>query len=309
MKNDTMKTTTMLAIAGAMAGFAMGCGHAAVSPQLSAARATMHEARGGAASRLEPDELLVAQRTLTEAEGQEDGTPREAHLAYVAERQTRIAMSDARRDQLESGIAEDQDDYQHELERVARERGVALDVTQRALTARDETVARQRDTIAARDVALTAEQEARRVADARATDAMARLRELANVRQEATETIITLSGEVLFATGHSVLLPAALDRLSPVVEAMQATDETAVISGYTDARGSDELNRRLSQSRAESVRDYLIGQGIPSARIRAQGLGETNPIGSNDTVEGRAYNRRVEISLHAVTPTAPIAAR
>ncbi len=301
MTKNSMNTMKMFALAGAMAGLAMGCGHAAISPQLSGARATMEEARSGAAARLEPDELLIAQRTLNEAEGQEDGTPREAHLAYVADRQTRVAMADARRDQLESGIADDQHDYQRELERVARERGVALDETQRALSDRDQTVAQQQDTIAAHEVALTAEQAARRAAELRASDAMARLSALASVRVEATETIITLSGEVLFATGHSVLLPAALERLSPVADAMSASDETAVVSGYTDSVGTDEHNRTLSQSRADSVREYLISLGVPAARIRAQGLGESNPIASNDTVEGRAYNRRVEISLHPVT--------
>lgn len=305
IRNSTM---TMLAIAGAMAGATAGCGHAAISPQLSGARATMEEARSGAAARLEPDELLVAQRTLTEAEHAEDGSPREAHLAYVAERQTRMAMSDARRDAIEAGTVEDQHDYQRELERVARERGVALDVTQRQLADRDETVARQDDTIAQHEVALSAEQQARRDAEARATDAMARLRALATVREEPTETVITLSGEVLFRTGRSELLPEARDRLSPVADAMRATEQTAVISGFTDSVGTDEHNQALSQRRAEAVRDFLVSAGVPTASLRAEGRGEASPIATNDTVEGRAYNRRVEIALHPTTP-APVATR
>ena len=303
---------TMLALAGTMAGMSLGCGHAPISRQLTGARATMVEARAGAAARLEPDELLIAQRTLNEAEGQEDGSPREAHLAYLAERETRSAMSDARRVQLEQGVADDQTDYQHELERIARERGVALDVTQRALADRDQTVARQQDSIAAHEVALTAEQQARRDAEARATDAMARLRTLASVREEPTETIITLSGEVLFQTGLSALVPEARERLSPVADAMRASGETAVITGYTDSRGSVEHNRTLSQLRAESVRDFLIAAGVPTASIRAEGLGAANPVATNDTVEGRAYNRRVEIALRPSTRAAtssPVAAR
>lgn len=300
-QNSTMK---MLVLAGTITGATMGCGHAAISPQLSGARATMQEARSGASARLEPDELLVAQRTLNEAEQAEDGSPREAHLAYVADRQTRVAMSDARRDQLEQGATDDQHDYQLELERIARERGVALGQTQAQLADRDHTVAEQQVTIAQHEVALTAEQTARRAAEARATDAMARLRALASVREEPTETIVTLSGDVLFATGSATLLPAARDRLSPVADAMGATEQTAVISGFTDSRGTDAANQDLSRRRAESVRDYLVTAGVPTGRISAEGRGETNPIGSNDTVEGRAYNRRVEISLRPTTATA-----
>jgi len=66
------------------------------------------------------------------------------------------------------------------------------------------------------------------------------------------------------------------------------------IAGYSDAQGSDNYNRELSQKRANSVRDYIIGQGIPSARLVAIGYGEQNPIATNDTDDGRAKNRRVE---------------
>ena len=112
----TNQRISALAVAGALLG--MGCGHAAISPQLSGARAVMSEARGGSAQRLEPDEVLEAQRTLTLAEGQEDGSIAEIHYAYVAERQTRVAMADARRTMLEQGVEQDRSDYQEVLERI-----------------------------------------------------------------------------------------------------------------------------------------------------------------------------------------------
>ena len=70
---------------------------------------------------------------------------------------------------------------------------------------------------------------------------------------------------------------------------------TGEVRGFTDSTGSEAHNQRLSEARANAVRDYFIKQGIAPERIRAKGFGETNPVASNDTVEGRAQNRRVEL--------------
>ena len=297
----TNQRISALAVAGALLG--MGCGHAAISPQLSGARAVMSEARGGSAQRLEPDEVLEAQRTLTLAEGQEDGSIAEIHYAYVAERQTRVAMADARRTMLEQGVEQDRSDYQEELERIARERGVALDTSHDQLAERQRRLQQQEQTLAATNAALVAEQDARRAAEASAAAALERLRLLANVRVEATETIITLNGEVLFETNRAVLRPEAQERLTAVADAMRASpQQTATVAGYTDARGSDANNQALSLARANSVRDFLETAGVPADRLRSEGRGEASPIASNDSAEGRANNRRVEIILRPTTP-------
>jgi outer membrane protein OmpA-like peptidoglycan-associated protein len=68
-----------------------------------------------------------------------------------------------------------------------------------------------------------------------------------------------------------------------------------VVEGHTDSKGGEAANRALSQSRADSVRVFLIQQGVPADRITAVGKGEDEPIASNKTAEGRANNRRVEI--------------
>ena len=68
-----------------------------------------------------------------------------------------------------------------------------------------------------------------------------------------------------------------------------------VVEGYTDSVGSDATNQKLSKDRAESVRAYLVSKGVPSEKITSVGKGEANPVASNDTPEGRANNRRVEI--------------
>jgi outer membrane protein OmpA-like peptidoglycan-associated protein len=69
------------------------------------------------------------------------------------------------------------------------------------------------------------------------------------------------------------------------------------INGHTDNTGSDELNQKLSESRANSVKQYLLENGIGENRITATGYGESKPIADNKTAAGRAMNRRVEINL------------
>ena len=67
------------------------------------------------------------------------------------------------------------------------------------------------------------------------------------------------------------------------------------IGGHTDSTGEDAYNMGLSQRRAESVRSYLVSKGVKASRLEAKGYGETKPVASNDTNEGRAKNRRVEL--------------
>ncbi len=69
------------------------------------------------------------------------------------------------------------------------------------------------------------------------------------------------------------------------------------IVGHTDSRGSEQSNQELSLHRAQAVRDVLVSDGVASARIAADGAGETRPVSTNDTASGRAMNRRVEITI------------
>ena len=122
---------------------------------------------------------------------------------------------------------------------------------------------------------------------------------------------IVLSESVLFDFGSSAIKPAArptLDKLAEVFAAFLADEENAkyvdsiVISGHTDSTGSDEENRVLSTDRANAVLDYLMASGRGrlnpyASYFCAAGYGETRPVASNDTEEGRAQNRRIEISI------------
>ena len=116
--------------------------------------------------------------------------------------------------------------------------------------------------------------------------------------------VITLSGSVLFASDKSDLLPAAQAKLNEVANALTKEDPTSkmVVEGHTDSQGTAAHNQDLSQRRAQSVRDYLVSRGIASDRVTAQGFGLTRSIADNNSPEGRANNRRVEIVVQPANP-------
>ncbi|SDW75008.1 OmpA family protein [Flavobacterium degerlachei] len=105
---------------------------------------------------------------------------------------------------------------------------------------------------------------------------------------------------VRFDTNKSTLTATAkanLDKLVPVFAEYPDTDIT--IFGYTDSTGPADFNLKLSGQRAASVRSYLVSKGVASSRFNVTGLGIADPIASNETVEGRSQNRRVEFAITA----------
>jgi outer membrane protein OmpA-like peptidoglycan-associated protein len=102
--------------------------------------------------------------------------------------------------------------------------------------------------------------------------------------------------DVLFEFGKYTLKPEAREKLAKVSGILLSFPGlTLEVDGYTDNVGSDEFNQKLSEERADTVRDYLASQGVPATSITTKGFGKTNPIASNDTPEGRQENRRVEL--------------
>jgi outer membrane protein OmpA-like peptidoglycan-associated protein len=173
------------------------------------------------------------------------------------------------------------------------------DRTQRSLDeTRNNLVSAQRN-VAAQSAALEQERKARQEAEKNAAAAVASLREVAQVKEESRGTVITLDGAVLFVTGKSELMPLAQQKLDQVAKALGDLDDkqTVVVEGHTDSKGPDDANMVLSQARAESVRAYLVSRGVKPERISAIGRGEAQPVATNDTPEGRANNRRVEIVI------------
>jgi len=105
---------------------------------------------------------------------------------------------------------------------------------------------------------------------------------------------------VRFDTNKSTLTAAAkanLDKLVPVFA--EYPDTNITIYGYTDSTGPADYNLKLSADRAESVKNYLTSKGVLSSRFQVSGLGIADPIASNETVEGRSQNRRVEFAITA----------
>jgi outer membrane protein OmpA-like peptidoglycan-associated protein len=272
---------------------AAGCATVGPTAELVDARRAYEDARLSDAARYTPDKLLSAKQALDRAEAahQDDaGSFKEKSLAYIAQRRSDLAKvygayerDHRERDAAQASFRQRQDDLRRTAERRASDTAANLN------SARTE--------IAAQSSALTAEKEARMKAEQRASAAIASLNKIAQIKEESRGTVITLQGAVLFVTGKSELLPLAKDKLNDVARALKELDsnQLAVIEGYTDSRGADDANMRLSQARADAVKDYLVSQGVKAEQVRAVGHGEERPLASNDTPEGRANNRRVEI--------------
>jgi outer membrane protein OmpA-like peptidoglycan-associated protein len=116
-------------------------------------------------------------------------------------------------------------------------------------------------------------------------------------RDTARGLIVNMS-DVLFDTAKFSLRPAAREKLARVAGILTGHSSLKMqIEGYTDSVGSDDYNQQLSEHRADSVRDYLTGAGIPSASVTARGFGKTQPVATNSTSAGRQQNRRVELVI------------
>lgn len=110
--------------------------------------------------------------------------------------------------------------------------------------------------------------------------------------------VLNMPNNLTFDTNSAVLKPFGVETMRSVAAVMKEYNKTdARIVGYTDSTGSAQLNKRLSTERAESVANSLAAQGISSQRLRTFGAGPADPIASNATPDGRAQNRRVEITL------------
>jgi OOP family OmpA-OmpF porin len=113
--------------------------------------------------------------------------------------------------------------------------------------------------------------------------------------------VITLSdaGDVLFAFNKSDLTPAARGQLDALMSKLQSADVVSVkVIGHTDSVGSDAYNQALSERRASSVAAYLLSQGLAPNKLTSEGKGESQPVADNETDEGRAKNRRVELHVN-----------
>lgn len=263
-------------IAAGLSVLFLACGGTALPPQeLLDARTAYAEAAKGPAADLAPAQLDTAKQSLDGAEHNflEDGPDQKTKdLAYVAQRRAEIAAAEGGREKAERKRAAADKDFK---------------------TTQIEGLQKTKEQLAA-------EKSARVDAEKKAAAAMSSLAEIAKVKEESRGVVITLSGSVLFATGQSNLLAIAKEKLDQVAAALANQGfKSIVVQGYTDSRGNATENEKLSLKRAQSVRDHLVSKGLPSDKVTAEGLGASKPVADNNTADGRAENRRVEI---VVTP-------
>jgi outer membrane protein OmpA-like peptidoglycan-associated protein len=247
------------------------------------------------------DARVMALKKQEEERLSQEATQREALAKAQAEAEAQ------RRMQAEQDRAKAEAD-RAEAERMRKE---AEESAQQAAQARAEAeeakqaaLAQQQQLADEADKARAAAAEADRLrqqAEKEKSDLRARLLQQLNAVLETHDSargLIANMGDVLFETGKFELRPEARERLAKVSGILLAYPSLKVaIEGHTDAVGTDDYNQRLSEQRAEAVRDYFVGQGVAAGTVTARGLGKNQPIASNDTPDGRQRNRRVELVL------------
>jgi outer membrane protein OmpA-like peptidoglycan-associated protein len=130
------------------------------------------------------------------------------------------------------------------------------------------------------------------------------LEQVAETKRTENGILVNMKNDILFDTGSADLKAEAVAQLTQVGDIMaKYADNRVRIEGHTDASGSDDFNRKLSERRADSVRTVLVSRGVQEAQISVVGQGESKPIADNSTVDGRAKNRRVELHIDVPNPS------
>jgi outer membrane protein OmpA-like peptidoglycan-associated protein len=231
------------------------------------------------------ERALAAQReseALARARAEE-----EARLRAEAERSAadaaRMAAERQRLDAEAAKMAADRAKAEAERAR--------LDAERERLAAEAARTAAESQAQAARDAALAAEREKAALRD----QLRVQLNEVLETRETARGLIVNLS-DVLFDFNKATLRPGAREKLAKVAGIVLAHPGLKTqAEGHADAIGGDQYNQRLSERRAESVRAFLLQQGITAETVTAAGFGESRPVATNGTAEGRQQNRRVEL--------------
>jgi outer membrane protein OmpA-like peptidoglycan-associated protein len=205
-----------------------------------------------------------------------------------AEAESATAQAQAERTKMEAELA---------AQRAASEKDAALAQSTRekeealALSNREKETALAQSEQTRRAASEQAEQEKQELRNKLAVQ----LNLILETRDSARGLIVNMS-DVLFDTGKFTLRPVAREKLSVLSGIIQGHPSLRLeVEGHTDSVGTEQYNMKLSDDRANAVRDYLVLQGNDSSLITAHGFGENQPVASNDTVTGRQLNRRVEL--------------
>ena len=287
--------------------------------ELYEARNAVEIARWSGADRYAADSFQKAEQFLQEAESEQRNKTGKKPVAQSAREAVQTA-EDARlialkRQQDEQQANERAAAAQREAQAKARadaeasERQAAERAKQEAQAATAQAQQEKQEAEAARAAAVAqqqsaeAEAEKARLATTQAEQEKAQLREqlrqqlnlILETRETARGLIVNMS-DVLFDFGKYTLKPGAREKLAKISGIILAHPGLKLaVEGHTDSVGGDEFNQRLSEQRANAVRDYLVQQGVAQDSITARGFGKTRPVATNDTPAGRQQNRRVEL--------------
>lgn len=245
--------------------------------------------------------LADAQKTLREAEQAKHSDER-LHLSYLAEKKALLASVTGATGKTEQNMEQLRRETSDVLLQ-KRDRELKAARTESDTKAREAeqwrrlAEARAKDDEAkARAARPTDDAEAKALA-AEQAKAAALANELASLKAQHTDRGMVLTvGDVLFAPGRAEVGPGAQRSIDKLAEFLRAYPKRNVlIEGHTDNLGNEDFNVKLSQQRADAVRDLLTARGISPQRIRTKGYGPKFPVVDNDSAAGRQQNRRVEV--------------
>lgn len=273
-----------------------GCAGSPKGPPPELVRIQTHLEQVRADTRIAPladPEIRDAQAAvdLLERDGRRMDDDLFDHNIYLADRLVQIAEAE--------GLARYAEQRASALSR-ERETLLIDSRTREADVARARAEAERRAADMARDDATMARIDAERAALELETT-RTRLAEL-EAKQTERGLVVTL-GDVLFEVDRAELKPGATQRLANLVDVLRENpDSTIAIEGHTDSTGGHAYNVSLSQRRADSVKTYLVAQGIDTLRISTRGMGPDYPVASNSDAAGRQQNRRVEVVIQDRPP-------
>ena len=193
-------------------------------------------------------------------------------------------------------------DLQNSTDAQAQSQAQADEATRQKEQAQSDMAANQAASAAAVSAAQADADQSRLAAQQANTDKAAmrarlsaQLNSILETRDSARGLIVSMS-DVLFDTGQYSLKPGAREKLAKVAGILLAYPGLNIeVGGYTDNVGGDDMNQKLSENRADAVRDYLVQEGVTTNSVSARGFGNTLPVASNDNSAGRQQNRRVEL--------------
>lgn len=266
------------------------------APQiLTKAEASLKMAENLLASKANKKRIISqARQTVQSAEDARSLAVRRQEAEEI-EQERQAAAAKARAEAEAEAKARAEKEAQRQAE-IAAAREAQLKAETEATRAREEAARAQAQAQAEKAQAARAEAErARNVARALRAQLLDQLNAVMATRDTPRGLVVTMAG-VLFATGKYNLRPEAQMRLARLAGIVASHSGLILqVEGHTDSTGSEEFNQKLSEQRAEAVRDFLIQQGVAQQAITAKGFGQAMPVADNSTAAGRQENRRVEI--------------